>query len=57
MNPFKSVIYYMWFLAVVILFALSFYQMARFGFLSEGLISFICGLLGLVFLKQYKKQQ
>ncbi len=57
MNPFKSVIYYMWFLAVVLVFAFSLYQMARFGFASKGLISFICGLLGLVFLKQYKKQQ
>jgi len=56
MNPFKSVIYYMWFLAIVLVFAFSLYQIARFGFVSKGLISFICGILGLVFLKQYKKK-
>ena len=54
MNPFKSVIYYMWFLAVMLIFAFSLYQMARFGFASKALISFICGILGLIFLKQFK---
>lgn len=54
MNPFKSVIYYMWFLAVMLIFAFSLYQMARFGFASKALISFICGILGIIFLKQYK---
>jgi hypothetical protein len=46
----------MWFLAVVLIFVFSLYQIARFGFVSKGLISFICGILGLVFLKQYKKR-
>jgi hypothetical protein len=56
MNPFKSVIYYMWFLAVIIIFAFSLYQVARFGFVSKALISFICGVLGIIFLKQYKNK-
>jgi hypothetical protein len=44
----------MWFLAVMLIFAFSLYQMARFGFASKALISFICGILGLIFLKQFK---
>jgi hypothetical protein len=57
MGRFKTVIFYYWAFAVICIFLIAFYQLVRTGFSPKFLLTIICGLAGIYFLKIFKQGQ
>ena len=57
MSQFKSVIFYYWMFAVIAIFLVAFYQLIKTGFSPKFILTIICGLAGIYFLKIFKKDQ
>lgn len=55
MSRFKSVIFYYWVFAVIAIFLVAFYQLIKTGFSPKFLLTIICGLAGIYFLKIFKQ--
>jgi glucose uptake protein GlcU len=57
MGRFKTVIFYYWAFAVICIFLVAFYQLVRTGFSLKFLLTIVCGLAGIYFLKLFKQEQ